>query len=399
MDILFLGYTVPKECAYVFSGASIAGNKMQWNLVHHLGKIDDIKICCISVLPIATWPHDTIFSRSQVLKLDERITSNAVSFCNLPILKQISQAGSVYMKARKYIKEHPDAIVLSFNLFPQIGIPMRILKQQYPKIKTVSLLADLPIDDTKGQRSVLSKMLRRLFDQSTWKSISNCESFIVLNEYVAKQYLSKKTSIVIEGGVDEDDLNTVTIGHKKSEKRNIVFAGALTEYNGITVLIDAVGRLPSDNIILDIYGDGPLKAYVQNAANKDKRLHYHGRVANDIVLRAQKSAWLLINPRKTDDLISKVTFPSKTFEYMLSGTPVLSTKLNGYSQEYLEHMFIAEDDTAEGIAKEIHRIECFPREILQKKADNARNFIIKNKSWKIQALNIYNFLCYIDKNK
>ena len=102
------------------------------------------------------------------------------------------------MKARKYIKEHPDAIVLSFNLFPQIGIPMRILKQQYPKIKTVSLLADLPIDDTKGQRSVLSKMLRRLFDQSTWKSISNCESFIVLNEYVAKQYLSKKTSIVIE---------------------------------------------------------------------------------------------------------------------------------------------------------------------------------------------------------
>ena len=62
-------------------------------------------------------------------------------------------------------------------------------------------------------------------------------------------------------------------------------------------------------------------------------------------------------------------------------------------------MFIEEDDTEEVIAKEIHRIECFPREILQKKADNARNFIIKNKSWKIQALNIYNFLCYIDKNK
>ena len=40
--------------------------------------------------------------------------------------------------------------------------------------------------------------------------------------------------------------------------------------------------------------------------------------------------------RVVNDPIAQVTFPSKTFEYLLSGTPVLSTRLNGYTHEYDE---------------------------------------------------------------
>jgi hypothetical protein len=127
--IVFLGYVVSPEQL----SSSVAGNKMQWNLLNQLSKRQGIEISCVSVTPSRSFPHDKkMFYRYHSEKLFENVTNHKVAFCNIPILKQLTQIMSVYRRAKKAVKETEADALLCFNLFPQIGIPMRKLKRKFP---------------------------------------------------------------------------------------------------------------------------------------------------------------------------------------------------------------------------------------------------------------------------
>ncbi len=384
--VFFLGYLVSPEEANVASGASVAGNKMQWNVVKHLAEYDDMDVECISITPYAAFPHDKmLFQREEHQMLNHHIPCLRVGYCNLPVLKQLWQVIAVYGAARRALKRHPDATVMCYNLFFQIGQPMRWIKKRFPKAQTLCLLADLPIDD-KTDRKGLSKLLRAMFDRNTRNNLQCCDRYIVLNKHVADAYLPGKPYIVIDGGVDEDDIPKSLQQEKKPPvEKNILFCGALTEYNGVSRLIEAMEHFRGTDIYCDIYGGGYLEDQVRQAAQQNPNLRFHGRVDNATVMQKQREAWLLINPRIVDDPIAQVTFPSKTFEYLLSGTPVLSTRLNGYSNEYDDLMFFADDDTPDGIVRAIERANTVGAEQMHAMAERAIAFVVNRRRWAVQT--------------
>lgn len=389
--IVYLGYVVTPEEANMESGASVAGNKMQWNVVKNLSQYDDVEITCVTISPLAAFPHDKkIYYKHQEEQILEEVRSIKVGFCNFPVIKQFWQICSVYFVAQRAVKETDADILFTFNLFPQVGIPMRWLKKKFPHLETVCLLADLPIDDNTNRKG-FSAILRSFFEKSTWKSMQFCEKYIVLNKHVIDKYLPGKPYIVVDGGVDEDDMKRYEKKVQKSGEHNILFCGALTEYNGIVNLLEAMDSLKDTDIVLDIYGGGYLEEIVKSTAAKNTGIRYHGRVSNKEVMQKQREAWLLINPRVVDDPIAKVTFPSKTFEYLLSGTPVLSTRLNGYSEEYSDKIFFMGDSPNE-IADAIIRIHEMDDKDLQCIAEKAHSFIETEKNWKNQSKKIYEFL-------
>lgn len=386
--IVFLGYVVDLMEIKNMTGVSIAGNKMQWNVIKHLSALG-YNIDCVTVAPVAIFPNDkTVYHKKQVTQLLLKVKSTKIGFWNLPFIKQIHQISQVYREAKKILKLNPNATLLCYNLFPQIGVPMRRLKKKFPTCKTVCLLADLPIDDNTNRKG-FSKFLRKKFDASTWKSISCCDNFIVLNEYVAKRYLEGKSYIVVDGGVAEDEI--MPYRWIPNTKKNILFCGALTEYNGILNLLKAMDLLKNEEITLDIYGGGYLEQEVKYFADKHPNIIYHGKVSNKEVMQKQREAWLLINPRIKDDPIAQLTFPSKTFEYMLSGTPILSTRLNGYSEKYNDKMFFTEDTPSE-IANSIQKIAQLSDTELQEISQRAYTFIVNERTWKKQTKKISEFL-------
>lgn len=391
--IIYLGYVVTPEEADTASGASVAGNKMQWNVVCNLSDIENTIVECVTVTPYASFPKDKMLvQRKETQYINKKIHVTRVGYINLPIIKQICQIFQVYFEGRRLMKKNPKATLLSFNMFPQMGLPMRWLKKKFPECQTVCLLADLPIDDDT-KRKGFSKITRLLFDSSTLKNISSCDKYIVLNKNVAEKYLHNKQYIVVDGGVEIDDIQKYDVKIKdKSSEKNILYCGALTEYNGILNLLEAMKLLRDTEIVLDIYGGGYLEDVVRDISNQCKNIRYHGRVDNETVMKKQQDAWLLINPRVVNDPIAQVTFPSKTFEYLLSGTPVLTTRLNGYSEEYKNLMFFADDDTPEGLAESIKNVlktdEIERKEI----ANRAKAFVINNRNWKVQTVKMFDFL-------
>lgn len=392
--IVFLGYVVSPE----HLTNSIAGNKMQWNLLRQLSKINGTSLSCVSVTPTSSFPHSKkLFYRYQVEQLLGNVTNHRISFCNIPILKQLSQIISVYRMAKKAVRETEADALLCFNLFPQIGIPMRWLKRKYPHLKTFCLLADLPIDDNP-HRNFFSRMLRAAFDSSTLKSMKICDYYIALNEVAMKEYLPDKPYLIVDGGINPDEFENVPIGWPGKEK-NIVYTGALVDYSGIMNLIKAMEFVEDQSVVLDIYGSGILETEIQRGAANSEKIRWHGSVDNETAIKVQQSAWLLANPRPVGSKIAKATFPSKIFEYLMSERPVMTTRLNGFSKDYDSLLYWIEGEAPEDIASCINKICKESDETISARAKEARQYLLKNKTWEINAIKVNRFISdYLDKD-
>ena len=391
MHIIYLGAVTSKKEIGKLYGGSEAGNKMQLNILKELKKYPDVTLDIYSILPIAAFPKDRkLYVKRERKKIDTDIYITQIPFVNLPIIKQWMQSYELFKNAKKNIKKN--SIALSFNLYMQEGNALIKLKKRYG-ITIASILADLPIDDNYSRKGISSILYNYFFERSK-KNILECENLIVLNEYAVKKYAPQANYIVVEGGIEYDkniQLEKVLIEHK-----NIVYSGALTDYSGVREIMLAMEKVENTDIELDIYGDGPLKEWIIEYVKIHNNISYNGKVLNDQMIKIQKRAWLLVNPRPVEDRIAQVTFPSKIFEYMTSGRPVLSTDLTGLSSGYKANLFISKNNSPDELAQWINRIDKMKAEDLSAKGSKAFEYIVSNKTWDKQTNRIYNFLRSIE---
>lgn len=382
MNYVFLGSVTSEDRLVKLSGASIPGNKMQLSIIRHLKKNSHSEVSIISVPSVAAFPHDKkIWYGRHELKLENDCTVLEVPFVNVPILKQLMQMLFVYIYSKRYNKS--ENTLIAFNLYPQVGSPLVALNRRGYRVS--SILADLPIDDNYKYRSSLIGIMNLI----TKKNIKNVNHLIVLNENAIKKFNPDASYIVMEGGIERTNIDCV---QEAPQQKNIVYSGRLIDYNGIDRLINAMCLVEDKDIYLDIYGSGPMQQFVEAAAQKDHRIRYFGSVDNKTMIEIQRKAWLLINPRPVNDQISQVTFPSKMFEYLTSGVPVLTTKLSGFTAEYDNLMYYCEADTPEGIAEGIKMVSTVPLQETRKRAEHAKAYIEANKNWDVQAKRMIEFL-------
>ena len=93
----------------------------------------------------------------------------------------------------------------------------------------------------------------------------------------------------------------------------------------------------------------------------------------------------------------KYSFPSKTIEYMASGTPVLMTRLPGVPSEYFDYVYTIEDETSEGICKTLTTILSKEKQELKEFGVRAKEFVKEKKSQEKQSERVYKFIQEISK--
>ena len=112
---------------------------------------------------------------------------------------------------------------------------------------------------------------------------------------------------------------------------------------------------------------------------------------NEEIIVAEQKATLLVNPRYSTQEFVKYSFPSKTSEYMLSGTPVLTTRLAGIPDEYFQYLYTFDEETINGYANKLNETLSLPDIILKDKGVKAQEFVLKNKNNVIQSQRIKEF--------
>ncbi|QRN85473.1 glycosyltransferase [Clostridia bacterium] len=397
MKVLYLGSVIKTEDCTKYLGPSVAGNKMQMGILKGLKKILVEDLYVLTETPIAAFPREKkSYIGSGSIRLTNDIDALKVPFINIFIIKQIYLIINAFVMICKWAKKNGNKkkVIICFNAFPYVAMPI-ILASKLFSIKTICIFADPPVDVVR--RSLIGRVAKYIEDRSVVKNIKKFDGLIVLNEKSIEKYASNSKYILVDGGFDLDCTPKNQPGGQwlsiqENDMVKMVFSGALFEYNGIKNLIKAVRLVDSDRLCLEIYGSGPLEHYIEQASKEDNRVRFMGNVPNSEMIRIQQEAGILINPRHVKDPISLYTFPSKIIEYLLSGTPVITTKLNGLTKEYLDNVFVTLDETPAEIANTIDFVLKQDKDCLIQKATAAREFVIQNKNWNVWIDKIIEFI-------
>lgn len=334
-----------------------------------------------------TWPHVKtflFFNRRQ-------LSGKYISFINLPFLKQFTMSFSVFVKTLGWVlknkRKEKNIIILS-----SIQLPF-LLGTFFLKlwgVKIVSFVPDLPQYQYGYTRD--RNIIRRFF---TPLYIKICNIFIYAIDYyvfITKQMVTlfpHRPFTIMEGLVDLNDSSSIECPEEHAFI--VMYAGSLHETMGIRLLLDAFEQM-EENMELWIFGTGDLQSLVEEKAKICKKIKYYGRVSNNDIIRYEQKVDLLINPRFSSQEFTKYSFPSKLMEYMLSGTPVLTTRLPGISEEYNDLMYFIEDETVEGVRKSI--IECYRKkpEEFQRRGRDTKKYVLENKNCNVQIDRIINHI-------
>jgi glycosyltransferase involved in cell wall biosynthesis len=230
--------------------------------------------------------------------------------------------------------------------------------------------------------------------------LSRFDGYILLTRQMNEIVNPKnRPYIIMEGLVDHKMKKTNNVLDKKDEHRILIYAGGLFEKYGIKTLIDAFYLLKSEDLQLHLYGKGQMVKDMASYTARDPRVQYLGLVPNEIVVEDQLKATLLINPRPTAEAFTKYSFPSKNMEYMVSGTPMVTTNLPGMPQEYHNYVYLFSDESINGIYTSLDAILSKSREELHRFGAEAKNFVMNNKSNTVQAGRILAFIRELNYGK
>jgi glycosyltransferase involved in cell wall biosynthesis len=255
----------------------------------------------------------------------------------------------------------------------------------------VGLVTDVPGYSISDEHNM--KFTRKMYRKIHLYLISKCDNFVFLTKNMNNVVnIKKKPYCVVEGFADIEMLNFNNLLSMKSKKKIILYAGTINVENGIDRLVSAFVELDLPNTELHFYGDGPYVDELNLYIAKTKSIKYFGSRDNSEILEKEMQADLLINPRPTDYEFTKYSFPSKLLEYMVSGTPVLTTKLPGLGNEYNKYVYFIEDETINGIKKALNSVVTLSKEVLYEKGKTCKEFVLRDKNNLTQVDKILNML-------
>lgn len=337
--------------------------------------LNGCKVDMVTTLPLTR----TNYGKKFYKKSDEIINGlnyHYLTIVNIPVLKHISIVLQTMRFILKNRKENPIIICDVLNQSVAFG---GIVASKILHCPCIGIVTDLPEMLSRNRKSLGAKI-------NNWM-IERYSDYIFLTEQMNEKInLKNKPYIVLEGHVDCEIQR-----YNTTEKYNnfvCLYAGALSEKYGLDYLVNGFLQADLSDAELHLYGDGDYVPKLLEVCSSTDKVKYFGTKLNDFIVREEQKASLLVNPRPTVEEFTKYSFPSKNMEYMLTGTPVLTTKLPGMPEEYYPYVYLLEDESSEGIANKLKKIYLLGRDQLQKTGKNARDFVLNNKNNKIQAAKV-----------
>lgn len=258
-------------------------------------------------------------------------------------------------------------------------------------LKRIGIVTDLPnlMMRSGGKRTIYESLI----DWVNHSYLSNFTHYVLLTEQMNLSVNKhSKPYIVMEGLADIEMAEKEVLTFEKEHPKVLMYAGGLHERYGLKILTEAFFQLNKTDWNLVFYGSGPYSKNLMKYTAKDKRIIYKGIVSNEEVVEAELKACLLVNPRPTYEEFSKYSFPSKNIEYMVSGTPLLTTKLPGMPVEYHSYVYLFDEETIDGYKCTLAKILNASSEELSDRGQKARKFILIQKNNVIQARRIIDFM-------
>ncbi len=374
------------------NGIQYAADALQWSLIDGIEQhYSNFEV--VSVPHIGSYPFrykKICFIGKEKCNTTLGKTYNSLSFCNVTLLKIQSR----YYNIRKYLSKNfqndpKELTVLIYAITSPFLRAAVNFKKRNPSIKICLIVPDLPqyMSDSKNIFIRIFKKVDGYFIKSYLQKV---DSFVLLTEDMKELLpIQGKPYEVVEGIYNpKDDV----CGEKRSSLKNILYTGTLSKRFGVLDLVSAFMMTKNSNYRLIICGEGDTQNEILKMSKIDPRIIFKGILKREEILKMQKESHLLVNPRTPEGEFTKYSFPSKTMEYLASGTPTLLYKLSGIPEEYFNYCFSLEEQGIETLSHKIDEILNKSDEELTNIGKNARDFILEYKNPKNQCAKIINMI-------
>lgn len=369
---------------------SAAPQTFETALINGLSGYNDIHLTLYSFPMISMFPgSNMLLWNKKEEQINFKYNTSWIPTINLPFLKQFFWGQNTKNIIKKWVKKYSnidDKVILIYSIYAPIAKYIIRLSKKY-KVKCFVIVGDLPRDMYNNRK--INPLFRFFSFYNVREAIKIQEKFdgyILLTQNMAKEICKNKSYLVIEGIYEPINMESETI--RKATPPALLYAGALNKKYGLDVLLEVFSELP-ENVELWLCGSGDMEEEILNYSQKYKNIIFWGRLPRAEVLRKEIQATLLINLRNSLDEYTKFSFPSKTMEYMASGTPFLTTKLPGIPDEYFSYIYSIESMEKEFLKEKILNLLLKPDFTI---ASRAKLFILEEKNSHIQAGKIINFL-------
>ena len=393
MNIIFLGGFFPEQFTnsiLIKSKLQVqhAANNFQWAFIKGLEQNLNHPIKLITAPFIGWYPKyytDLFINTASFSNNGDKNTGVLVGFLNLPLIKNVFRFFNLYPVINKYLLRDERNVLIIYSLdFDLLKVALSA-KKKNPNTTICVIITDCY--DWKENNGYLHKFkLKHIVNQLPLKLLAKIDCFVVLTDKMVDYLkIGNKPWVRIEGLYDEMENSYVDSNQKDPSNKIILYTGTLEYPYGIVALLEAFKLIKADNYRLWICGSGSGVNMVIKCAKEDERITYYGIVDKQKIAELQNKATILVNPRNTIGQYNQYSFPSKTMEYLASGTPALIYKLDGIPEEYFEYCYTVCDNTVESLADAIYNTCQLDSVTLRLKGQIARDFILKNKNAKIQC--------------
>ncbi len=320
--------------------------------------------------------------------------NTSVGYLNYPYINLLSKKRSLKKEAAKWAKENrdEDVTVFVYQMHTPFMAAADVVKRMIPGAKIVLIVPDLP-QYMDMNMSRLKKMLKAVDWRLIRGYMKRVDRYILYSRHMAEFLgLQDGSWTVMEGSYDASLLVERSDVPREDGRISVMYSGVLDLRYGVKELLDAMDLL-DENYELWLTGNGNAVPLIEEKAKTDPRIRYYGFLPSRMdLLKKQQEATMLISTRDPAEPASAYCFPSKIFEYMVSGNPVLSTVIKGIPDEYFDHLVALPDIEPKTLSERIRSVAAMTKEERCRFGAEARDFVLAQKNNVAQMKRVLDFI-------
>jgi glycosyltransferase involved in cell wall biosynthesis len=393
--LLYLGAFAPDQSEFQNAATSTAGDLFQMNFLTALAGSSMPTPDVHAYFPVQSFPKSKkLFFGRKAIELKNGLKVHSLSHINFGAVKIATLGLSAAFRTFAWAVRNRKAdrrVVICYNLTAPPAWPISLVSKII-QLDLVPFIGDIYVPG----EVVKDTFLRRIEFNGQRRLIPKVDGLLIANQAIVEDFAPNRHSLLLEGGVMESLVRRFENSPRKSDNAfHVVFAGQLSVLNGVTLLLDAMKLLDIPNLKVSILGGGEFADQVQDAANSDPRITYHGLCNHEEVLKIYEQADLLLNLRRTDYQTHRYVFPSKVVECLATGRPLLTTCTGHVEKEFSDLVFLLRDESPLALAEAIKNLSQLTKKEREVVGRKAKNHVLEHKTWEGHVSRIQD---YLDQN-
>ncbi|MHC1719597.1 MAG: glycosyltransferase [Clostridiaceae bacterium] len=397
MKLLWIGKYASEE---IFQEMSLKGYKdpaaqvSQSNLINAFDMIG-IEVDTLNAYNVPEDYQDK-YVKSEVWSRTGLSKDISVGFRNIKYVSQLIRTRNLKILAKQWSLTNQDEekiIILVYGMQSSLLAAAIEAKKNISNSEVYLIVPDLP-QYMDMAMSKIKKILKRVDWLKIRLQLNYVDGYILYSRHMAK-YLNLHSNkwIVMEGTINSQKNMDTHINRVFKGTISVMYSGNIDKKYGIRELLRAIELIYDPNYEFWFTGTGNGVKNILDQSKTDNRIKYLGFLTSrqDLLLK-QQQATMLINMRLPTEEGSSFCFPSKILEYMASGRPVLSFKIEGIPDEYYEYLIEIKSSSAENISKAIKFVGDMSEVKRSEIGSKGKEFVLSNKNAVQQAKKILEFI-------